>query len=199
VVKGPAAGATDAPQPWGLLCNPVMQIITFLFLIFPSNGLAVEWNWQGKTEVLGDKTCPSATLSTTNPTWTDSGSKPGLRGDRPVTISLSRGTASLGTYITVIHSCTLQMAVDNSTASLRWRWGAVYLIRKVFSKAITLHHMASQSVLLVLLYISMCKLWKFVSKIGNYNTNSSIPSTVVYYRYSLLQLVTTILSYASKR
>jgi hypothetical protein len=27
----------------------------------------VEWNWQGKTE---GKTCPSVTLSTTNPTWT---------------------------------------------------------------------------------------------------------------------------------
>jgi hypothetical protein len=25
-VKGPAADATDAPQPYGLLCNPVMKI-----------------------------------------------------------------------------------------------------------------------------------------------------------------------------
>jgi hypothetical protein len=29
------------------------------------------------------KTCLSATLSTTNPTWTDPGSNPGLRGGRP--------------------------------------------------------------------------------------------------------------------
>jgi hypothetical protein len=28
------------------------------------------------------ETCPSATLSTTNPTWTDLGSNPGLRGGR---------------------------------------------------------------------------------------------------------------------
>jgi hypothetical protein len=28
-VKGPAADATDAPQPWGLLCNPVMKMINF--------------------------------------------------------------------------------------------------------------------------------------------------------------------------
>ena len=28
-VKGPAADATDAPQPWGLLCNPVMKMISF--------------------------------------------------------------------------------------------------------------------------------------------------------------------------
>ena len=39
------------------------------------------------------KTCPSATLSTTNPTWTDPGSNPGLRGERPATNRLSHGTA----------------------------------------------------------------------------------------------------------
>jgi hypothetical protein len=50
----------------------------------------------GKTEVLGGKTCPSATLSTTNHTWTDPGSKPGLRGDRPATNRLSHGTACQG-------------------------------------------------------------------------------------------------------
>jgi hypothetical protein len=37
----------------------------------------VELNWQGKTEELGGKTCPSATLSTTNPTWSDPGIEPG--------------------------------------------------------------------------------------------------------------------------
>jgi hypothetical protein len=44
-----------------------------------------EWYWQGKTEELGEKTCPSATLSTTNPTWIDPGANPGLRGERPAT------------------------------------------------------------------------------------------------------------------
>jgi hypothetical protein len=34
------------------------------------------------------KTCPSATLSTTNPTWTDHG----LHGDRPATNHLKHGT-----------------------------------------------------------------------------------------------------------
>jgi hypothetical protein len=53
VMKGPAADATDAPQPWRFLCNPVMKII--IFYPFPSNGAPVEWNWQGKTEVLGEK------------------------------------------------------------------------------------------------------------------------------------------------
>jgi hypothetical protein len=48
---------------------------------FPSNGTTVEWNLQGKTEVLGEKTCPSATLSTINPTRTDPGSNPSLCGE----------------------------------------------------------------------------------------------------------------------
>jgi hypothetical protein len=53
VVKGPAADATDTQQPWGLLRNPVMKIISFFF-VFPCNGAPVEWNWQGETEVLGE-------------------------------------------------------------------------------------------------------------------------------------------------
>jgi hypothetical protein len=51
-VKVPAADATDAPQPWGLLCNPVMKMFNFFF-VFPCNGAPVDWNWQGKTEILG--------------------------------------------------------------------------------------------------------------------------------------------------
>jgi hypothetical protein len=42
------------------------------------------------------KTCPSATLSTTNPTWTDPGSNPGLHGGRLAANSLSHGMASTG-------------------------------------------------------------------------------------------------------
>jgi hypothetical protein len=41
VVKGLAADSTDAPQPSGLLCNPVMKMIRFFF-VFPSNGAPVE-------------------------------------------------------------------------------------------------------------------------------------------------------------
>jgi hypothetical protein len=40
------------------------------------------------------KTCPSTTLSTTNPIWTDPGSNPGLGGERPATNRLSHDTAS---------------------------------------------------------------------------------------------------------
>jgi hypothetical protein len=47
----------------------------------------------GETEVLGEN-LPSATLSTTNPTWIDPGANPGLRRERPATNRLSHGTAS---------------------------------------------------------------------------------------------------------
>jgi hypothetical protein len=39
------------------------------------------------------ETCLSATLVTTNLTWTDPGSNPGLRGERPATNRLSHGTS----------------------------------------------------------------------------------------------------------
>jgi hypothetical protein len=40
-----------------------------------------------------EKTCPSATLSTTNPTWPDPGANPGRRGGKPWTNRLSFGGA----------------------------------------------------------------------------------------------------------
>jgi hypothetical protein len=52
------------------------------------------WNddWQGKPKY-SEKTCPSATLSTTNPTWTDPGSNAGRRGGKSAINSLSYGAA----------------------------------------------------------------------------------------------------------
>jgi hypothetical protein len=54
-------------------------------------GAMVEWYFAGETEVLGEN-LPSATLSTTNPTWIDPGANPGLRGERSATNRLSHGT-----------------------------------------------------------------------------------------------------------
>jgi hypothetical protein len=53
-----------------------------------------QWNanWKEKPKY-SEKTCPSATLSTTNPTWSDRGSNPGRRGGKPATHRLSYGTA----------------------------------------------------------------------------------------------------------
>jgi hypothetical protein len=51
-------------------------------------------DWQGKPKY-SEKTCPSAILSTTNPTWPDSGANPGRRGGKPATNRLSYGAAFL--------------------------------------------------------------------------------------------------------
>jgi hypothetical protein len=50
------------------------------------------------------KTCPSATLSTTNPTWIDLVANPGFRGERPATNDLSHGTAQSHAYFYVFFS-----------------------------------------------------------------------------------------------
>jgi hypothetical protein len=49
-------------------------------------------DWQGKPKY-SEKTCPSATLSTTNPTRLDPGLNPGRRGGKPATNRLSYGVA----------------------------------------------------------------------------------------------------------
>jgi hypothetical protein len=57
------------------------------------------WNkdWQGKPKY-SEKTCPSATLSTTHPTWLNPGLNPGRRGGKPATNRLSYGAARIRTY-----------------------------------------------------------------------------------------------------
>jgi hypothetical protein len=50
----------------------------------------------GEDRSIRGKTCPSATLSTTNPTWTEPGSNPDLRGERPATNRLSHAQPTLG-------------------------------------------------------------------------------------------------------
>jgi hypothetical protein len=51
------------------------------------------WNekWQ-RTPKYSEKTCPNATLSTTNPIWSDLGWNPGRRGGKPTNNRLSYGT-----------------------------------------------------------------------------------------------------------
>jgi hypothetical protein len=58
------------------------------------------WNeeWQGKSKY-SEKTCTSATLSTTNPTWPDPGLKPGRRGGKSATNRLSYGAACYAFYL----------------------------------------------------------------------------------------------------
>jgi hypothetical protein len=47
----------------------------------------------GENRITRRKTCPSTTLSTTNPAWIDPGPNPSLRGERPETNDLSHGAA----------------------------------------------------------------------------------------------------------
>jgi hypothetical protein len=77
-----------------ILCNPVRK--TIHYFVFPCNGGPVEWKWYEKTEVLGGKTCPSSTLSTTNPIENETGPNQDLSGKRPATNRLSHGTAMCG-------------------------------------------------------------------------------------------------------
>jgi hypothetical protein len=49
----------------------------------------------GKNQVFRREACPSAILTTTNPTYIDQGANPGLRGDRVATNCLSHGTAEM--------------------------------------------------------------------------------------------------------
>jgi hypothetical protein len=58
----------------------------------------VELRLARETEVLGE-TCPSATLSTTNPTLPNPGSNPGRRGGKPATNRLSYGAAFVIAYL----------------------------------------------------------------------------------------------------
>jgi hypothetical protein len=70
--------------------------LTLAYYAFPRWYEFGERRWNdmtGENRRTRRKTCPSATLSTTNPTWIDPGSNPGLRGERPATNDLSHGTA----------------------------------------------------------------------------------------------------------
>jgi hypothetical protein len=49
-------------------------------------------NWQGESKC-SEKTCPSATLTTTNPKWLGLGLNPGRRGGKSVTNRLRYGMA----------------------------------------------------------------------------------------------------------
>jgi hypothetical protein len=57
----------------------------------------------GENRSTGRKTSPCATLSTANPTWTDLVLNPGVRGERPATSGLSRGTAERCSVMLLIH------------------------------------------------------------------------------------------------
>jgi hypothetical protein len=58
-----------------------------------------------------EKTCPSATLSTTNLIWNNPDANPDLRGDRPTTNRLSHGIVIFTINITDIISITVNILI----------------------------------------------------------------------------------------
>jgi hypothetical protein len=57
MVKGPAADATDTPEPWGLLCNPLRKMISsFSFFLIMQH----RWNEtdREKPKYSGEKPVP---------------------------------------------------------------------------------------------------------------------------------------------
>lgn len=91
-------------------------------------GLLVEWCWQRKTSAWR-KTLPSATLSTTNLTWTLLASNSDVRSERPATNCLSNGREAAvrrarGVSSSSIHyRCSFKMPVmqKHQYIFLMWR------------------------------------------------------------------------------
>jgi hypothetical protein len=61
----------------------------------------VEEDCQGKPKY-SEKTCPSVTLSTTDPTWADAGSNPGRLSRKSASNRLSYGATSVSTVTSVL-------------------------------------------------------------------------------------------------
>ena len=87
-LEGPVADVTCANLWWRWS----------VFFVFPCNGASLEWNWQGKTEVLGEKPVH-------HKSHMDSGSNPDLRGEWPATNRLSHGTA-LALWLVELVTCS---------------------------------------------------------------------------------------------
>jgi hypothetical protein len=97
--------SSQSPLAVARLCRRVPFFILRGVRLSPLGTAATRWemmviveqfmneDWQGKPKY-SEKTCLSATLSTTTPTWPDPGSNPGRHGGKPATNRLSYGSAS---------------------------------------------------------------------------------------------------------
>jgi hypothetical protein len=99
----------DAEKEWGLIYFQVVVHVegeTLCLWTAVTNGpiihspydiLVCVWNatvelyWQGKPKN-SEESCSCYTSPKTNPTWTDAGTNPSLRGERPVTNHLRQDT-----------------------------------------------------------------------------------------------------------
>jgi hypothetical protein len=78
------------------------------------------------------KTCPSATLSTTNPTWIDPGANPVLRGKRPAINRLSHDTGPTTRIITYYTEASLHR-LALSRAEVRFLTKQTFVLTRTLS------------------------------------------------------------------
>jgi hypothetical protein len=84
--------------------------------------------WQGKQKYLG-KTCPSAALSTTDPTWLDLGSNTGCHGGKPASNCLSYVMAYIN-ITTIVYTPNItvwQKEVSKSTINIKCLYCIIYI------------------------------------------------------------------------
>jgi hypothetical protein len=80
-------------EPSSLLLRPLLMYCTSPDYYGCRWEWSNRWNdWQEKPKY-SEKTSPSASFSTTNPTWPDPGSNPGRRSGKPAGNRLNYGTA----------------------------------------------------------------------------------------------------------
>jgi hypothetical protein len=72
----------------------------------------------GENRSIRGKTCLSATLSTINPIWTDPGSNPGLRGERPFLVFPSNKYLAIYAPDTRRHGCDSSSKVTDTVVIL---------------------------------------------------------------------------------
>jgi hypothetical protein len=90
------------------------------------SGIILTWqNWRTRRKI-----CPSATLSTANPTWTDLG----LRCERPVTNCLSHGTAIIVYTLQVTIQQFWGMLSIDSVSSWQYRYWHPHPASLIFHK-----------------------------------------------------------------
>jgi hypothetical protein len=100
----------------------------------------VEWYIDGENRRTWRKTCPSATLTTTNSTWIEPGANKGLRDERPAANDLSHGTAPT---VHLLHPSEIQFL---TVASLKMKtfWDTAQCslleVRGGFGGAYCLHY-----------------------------------------------------------
>jgi hypothetical protein len=109
--EGPRSSSYGRTAVLRLLVQPCDEdkrwLVFFYFSKYSGTG---GMKLTGENRSTRGKSCPSASLSTTNPTRTDPGSNPGLRGGRPATNRLSHGTAYKSALLL---SCRLPHCLSN--------------------------------------------------------------------------------------